>query len=360
MADILEYLAWRGDIPFSLMGLNDVDALVFSALSYVRYEGLVPMDFSVTAPVRTVARTILALTRPEERCRIAKDLQLLEAVAQSERFGRVKITGYRCVFIPEEETQFAAMTFVLDDGTAVVTFRGTDNTLVGWKEDFNMSFLQSIPAQRLARKYTEDLAREWSGTFYLNGHSKGGNLAIYAAAKSDPSVQDRIRTVYNQDGPGFMEAMLQDPGYQRIVPKIRTFVPRNSVIGMLLEREEPILVIRSDAMGLLQHELYSWQVSGKELVAEEDLAESSRSLDRTLTTWLAGMSQTERNEFIDGMFELLMLENAQRPKDVLRPQNIVASIRTLYGDGTKRKMMSAVLQELVNSARSHITAQDKA
>lgn len=355
---MMEYLAWRGDIPFSVMGLNDVDALIFSALSYVRYDSLVPVGFSMTAPLRTVAKTILALPCPEERCRIQKDLQLLEAVAQTERFGKVKMTGYRDIFIPEEETQFAAMTFLLEDGTAVLTFRGTDNTLVGWKEDFNMSFLQSIPAQRLAKKYLADFAAESSAPIYLNGHSKGGNLAIFAAAKSESAVQDRIMAIYNQDGPGFMEEMLRDLGYQRIVPKIRTFVPRNSVIGLLLEREEPIRVIRSDSVSLLQHELYTWQIRGRELVAEENLAESSRALDRTLTTWLAGMNQAERNEFIDGVFELLMLENAEHPKDILRPQNIFATIRTIYGDEAKRKMMGAVLQELMASARAQKNTQN--
>lgn len=352
MANILDYIAWRGDILFSQLDVNDVDALIFSELSYIRYEGIVSDDMRVSAPLGTVVKAILALPEPMERCRVERDLELLKAVADSDRFSRVGITFYRSVFVPEEETQFSAVTFLLEDNTAFLAFRGTDSTLVGWKEDFNMSFQQSVPAQRLAQEYVQRFAAFSALPMRLGGHSKGGNLAVYAGAKCGELVQARITQVYNFDGPGFQEGMMTDPGYLRIVSRAKTLLPQFSVFGMLLEREEAYQVVQSDAAGIMQHEPYSWQVSGKAFVPGEALSEGSLFLDRALTTWLAGLTNTERSEFFDGIFGLLMQENASHPKDVLRPQNILAALKAIHLEEDKRRMMGAVLQELVESAKA--------
>ena len=358
MADMLDYLTWRGDIRFSQAGVNDVDALIFSTLSYIRFEEIVSEDLLQAQPLNVVADFILALPDARSRCRTEKDLVLLQAAAESKRFQNTRITFYRSVFNPQEELQFAAVTFLMDDGTAFLAFRGTDNTLVGWKEDFNMSFQTSVPAQRLAQEYVQRFAAFTGVPLYLGGHSKGGNLAVYAGAKCGQAVQPRIMKVYNFDGPGFTEAMLADPGYQKLVTRINSFVPQFSVFGMMMERLENSQVIQSNAVGLLQHEPYFWQVLGKDLVPGESLTEGSRFLDRTLTTWLAGLDNTQRGEFFDGIFGLLMQENASQPKDVLRPQNVLAALKSLHLEEGKRRMMGSVLQELVDTAKSvHNTSQ---
>ena len=351
MANMLDYLAWRGDILFSQLGMNDVDGLILSELTYIRYNGIVPGDMHMPLTMRAVAQTILSLPDPLSRCRTEQDLKLLEAVASSDRFGRMGITFYQDVFIPQEETQFAAMTFLLEDGTAFLAFRGTDSTLVGWKEDFNMAFQESVPAQRLAQEYVQQYAQATTEPLRLGGHSKGGNLAVYAGARSTSLVQERILAVYNYDGPGFMEQMLAEPGYQNMVPKIRTLVPQFSVFGMLLERGETHQAVQSDASGLMQHEPYSWQVQGKDFVQLEDVTQSSYFLDRTLTAWLAGMTNQERGAFIEWIFHLLMQENANHPKDILRPQNLLAALRVIRAEEDKRRMTGAVLQELLETAR---------
>ncbi|MBR2889203.1 MAG: DUF2974 domain-containing protein [Oscillospiraceae bacterium] len=351
MADMFEYLRWRGDLRFSQVPLNHVDALILSTLAYVHYDGVVREDPLYVAPLKDVAREVLALPEPENRCRVLNDLELLRAASQTERFGAIGMTCYRNVFIPEEDTQFAAVTFLLEDGTAFLAFRGTDNSLVGWKEDFNMTFQESIPAQRLADEYTQTFAYLKSLPLYLGGHSKGGNLAVYAGAKCGTEIQDRILRVYNHDGPGFTEAMMTDPGYMRIVPKIKTLVPQSSVFGMLLEHEEPYIVIRSREIGLMQHDPYSWEIMGGDFIPMEELTADSRFLDRTFRTWLAGMDPAERNEFFDTVFDLLMMENASRPSDIIRPQNIRAFFTTLQTDPERRKIIASVLLELVDAAR---------
>ena len=352
MANVLDYLAWRGDIHFSQLGLNNVDALIFSVLSYIRYDGIVSEDLQLAAPLDTVVKTILSMPEPVKRCLQEKDLQLLEAVANSPRYCRVKITFYRNVFDPREEIQFAAVTFLLEDGTAFLAFRGTDNTLVGWKEDFNMSYQTSIPAQRLAQEYVQRFAAATRMKFWLGGHSKGGNLAVFAGAKCGAAIQPRILEVFNFDGPGFMQTMLEEPGYQQLLPRMQTFLPQFSVFGLLLEQDGIQRAVCSDGMGIMQHDPYTWQVSGKEFVYAEDVTESSRFLDKTLTTWLEGLSNEDRGEFCDAIFGLLMLENASQPKDVLRPQNVFAALKTIRLEEAKRRKMRTVLQNLLESAKT--------
>ena len=351
MANILEYLAWRGDVLFSQVGINDVDGLILSELAYIQFDGLVSEDIRTSAPLGTLAKTILALPDPLSRCRTEKDLELLAAVAESDRFARLGVTFYRNVFVQAEETQFAAMTFLLEDGTAFLAFRGTDSTLVGWKEDFNMSFQKNVPAQRLAREYVQQYGAATREPLRLGGHSKGGNLAVYAAAMCPEQTQTRILEIYNYDGPGFMEEMLGKPGYQAVVTRIKTIVPQFSVFGMLLERSEGHKAIYSDASGLMQHEPYSWQVRGKDFVPMADVTEGSYFLDRTLTRWLAGLSTQERSDFTEWIFSLFMQENASQTRDILRPQNLLAALRVIHTEHENRRMTGAILQELLESAK---------
>ena len=352
MADMLEYLAWRGDILFSQLGVNEVDALIFSTLSYIRYDGILSQDLNVVIPLETVYKVLMAQPDPQSCCRHEKDLALLQAAAESDRFGQVGLTFYRSVFDPREETQFAAVTFLLDDGTSLLAFRGTDSTLVGWKEDFNMSFRRSVPAQRLAQEYVQRYASFSPAPMHLAGHSKGGNLAVYAGAKCGELVRERILDVYNFDGPGFTQWMLEEPGYRKIVPRVKTFLPQFSVFGLMLEREESYRVIRSEGTGILQHEPYHWQVLGRGFVPGGELSERSLFLDKTLSVWLEGLSNEERSDFFDSLFELLMQENASQPKDVLRFQNILAALKTIRMEEGKRRMLSGVLQDLVETAKS--------
>ena len=351
MADMIDYLLWRGDLTFAQAPLNPVDTLIFATLSYLRFAGIVPEAPGEDITLAAAADALLAAPDAGIRMRSDRDRELLETAAGTQRFGGVRLLFYRDVFITAEDTQFSAVTFLPGDGSAFLAFRGTDSTLVGWKEDCDMAFLESVPAQRLARAYTESCGAAMNLPLRLGGHSKGGNLAVYAAAKCDPAVQARITAVYNHDGPGFTEHMMTDPGYLRMVPKIHTYVPQSSFFGMLLEREEPHVIIKSHQVGLMQHDPYSWDVLGADFVPEEALTPDSRFLDRTLKTWLAGMTPEERGAFFDAVFGLLMTENASHPRDVLRLQNLRAYLKGLKEDDTRRRVILSELAELLQSAR---------
>lgn len=354
MGDIFDYLIWRGDIRFSQLPLNNVDALIFSALSYIDFDDIVPSKESESIPLHVVARKVLRLPNDERKFRVKKDLNLLRMAAETERFGSIELCYYKNVFDVEKETQFAAITFKLDDGSAFLTFRGTDKTIIGWKEDFNMSYQNSIPAQRLARAYVQHFAMKNDVPLRVGGHSKGGNLAMYAASTVDKQVQDRILEVYNHDGPGFREYMLEDEGYLRLLPKIHTFLPQSSIFGVLMVHKEICTIIKSRHVGIMQHDPYNWEIIGKDFIILDEREGDSLFFDNVFDEWLESMTNEERNEFVDSFFDLIMTPDTHRPRDILKPQNILTYFKTLHMEENKRKIVGAELSKLVEVAKHNI------
>lgn len=351
MGDMLEYIRWRGDLSFADVPFGPVDGLIFSTLVYLRLEGIVPADTRYPVPLQVAAEAFAALADTEERVRSRNDLSLLQAAANAERFRDVRLCCYRSRLLEQEQTQFAAMGCMLTDGTVFLAFRGTDNTLVGWQEDFNMSFCDSVPAQRAAAAYVKEFADSWPVLLRLGGHSKGGNLAVYAAAKQESMVQRRILGIYNLDGPGFTEAMLTDPGYLAMVPKIFTYIPESSVIGMLLEHEEAYSVIKSRQIGLLQHEPYSWEVMGGDFVHVQEISEGNRFADRTIKNWIRDMTKEERETLVETIFALVRSGGASEVKDLLHPRNIYAFLKTLKQNPQSQKLLAGEFMELLRAIR---------
>ena len=351
MGNIFDYLTWRGDLTFTQDPPNAVDALIFSTLTYVGYGETAERPPESAASLRRCAEEFFALENPESRVRSKKDMELLRCAAATARFGQCGLCLYRSVLLPEQETQFAAMTFLLDDGSMFLAYRGTDNSLVGWKEDFNMTFQQTIPAQRLAQEYIREAALAHTAPMRVAGHSKGGNLAVFAAARCSPTVRKRILTVYNNDGPGFTKYMIGDPGYNAIVPRIQTYIPQSSVIGMLLEHEEPFIVIRSKSVGIMQHDPYSWEVEGPHFLPVQEVTESSQFLDATIKNWFAGMTNRERNQLVEVLYGLLTTGEVENAADIFQPKNIRTYVKALSSDADMRHILSTEFQGLLEAAK---------
>jgi len=282
-------------------------------------------------------------------------LPLLQAAAKSSRFQNTRLGFYRSKLLEQEQSQFAAMACMLSDGTAFLAFRGTDNTLIGWKEDFNMSFCDSIPAQREAAAYTNDFAMQWPVLLHLGGHSKGGNLAVYAGAKQDDNIQKRILGIYNLDGPGFTDSMMGDRGYLTMVPKIRTYIPESSIIGILFEHEEAYSVIKSRQIGLLQHEPYSWDIMGGDFIHVKEMSAGSQFADRTIKNWIKGMTDQEREAFVEAVFELLSAGGASQVSDLLQPKNIRAFFKALKANTQTQQLLAEEFLEILHAAKTALT-----
>ena len=363
MANVLDYLEWRGDLTLQQAPFNPVDGLILCRLAYVPFDGIAPGPGEGTATIGEAARVLLAQQTPERRAVVSGlwkgDAELLAALMDSGRFSGMLLESYVSELDPEEEKQFSAFTVCLGDGSRYVAYRGTDSTLVGWKEDFNMAFTTPVPAQRTAAEYLRARAAEKPGPLRVGGHSKGGNLAVFAAAFCGEETQGRILEVQNNDGPGFEAAVTAQPGYRRIAPRVRPLVPQSSVVGMLLEHEEAYTVVHSTQLGLMQHDLYSWQVRRAGFVCLESVDEGSRMVDRALKEWISSMTPAQRETFVDVLFGLLDASGAQTVGQLSLGwlKNAGTLTRTLKGiDEPTREAMSSILKALSHAAR-HSLAQ---
>ncbi|MCI9567134.1 MAG: DUF2974 domain-containing protein [Lawsonibacter sp.] len=330
MGNVIDYLAWRGDLTLEQAPFSAVDALILSALSYIHFDGLIPAGLEGPVPLGRAAEAHLALPEDQRgRCRCEEDLVLLQALAGSPRFAKMGLCRYADRFVPKEESQFAALTVLPGDGSAFLAFRGTDGTLVGWKEDFNLSFLDVVPAQLEAAEYIRTFVERSSAPLRLGGHSKGGNLAAAGASLCPVRARDRIGTVWSFDSPGFGPYLLARPGYQEMRTRLHSFVPRSSVVGLLLAHEEPHTVVESDQKGLFQHDLYSWQIQGPDFVRLEEVDAGSRMIDRALKDWLAGLTNQQRETVADTLYELLSSGDAKLVSEALEPQNLADALRAV-------------------------------
>lgn len=354
---MFDYISWRGDLSFSAVPFGPVDALVFSSLVYLDFQGVVPSDMAHPVPLHVAAEAFGALADSGERTRVKEDLALLKAAGASPRFRNTRLGFYRTRLLEAEQTQFAAMAWLLEDGTVFLAFRGTDGTLIGWKEDFNMSFQSSVPAQREAADYTREFADSFPVLLRLGGHSKGGNLAVYAGAKLGAQRQKRLLAVYNLDGPGFTESLLGDPGYLALVPKIHTYIPESSVIGILLEHEDAYTVIKSRQVGVLQHEPYSWEIMGGDFVHVGQMSPGSRFVDRTIKNWIRDMSREDREALVEAMYRLLSAGGASQVEELLHPRSIRAFFKTLSGDRELQKRLGSELLELLRAAHESLNSE---
>ena len=355
MGDILDYISWRGDLSWARSPFCPVDALALSALAYIHFEGVVPEGLDSPIPLRQAAERYLALPPGRRgRFRCGRDLALLRALGEAPRFAGAELCCRAGRFAPEEETQFAALAVLLGDGSAYLAFRGTDATLVGWKEDFNMSFMDLVPAQILAAEYAGGFAGGFPGPLRLGGHSKGGNLAVVGAALCPVKVRDRVEVVYSFDGPGFNPYLLARPGYQELRTRIRSFVPRSSVVGLLLTHEEPHTVVQSSQQGLFQHDLYSWQILGPDFLRLEEVDAGSRLIDRALKDWLAGLTRQERETVVDTLYGLLSCQDAKMIREALEPANLASALRAVREADPKDLL--TVASSLARLARAALRA----
>ncbi len=290
-----ELRTWREE-PF-----HEVDSLILSWLSYIRWP--IPEGecraMSITEMFRAECfGDMFANIADQESTR-----QLLTAVVASPRYRRMKLWHYVSQTDAEQEKQFAAVTFVLDDGICYVAYRGTDATFVGWKEDLNMAFQYPVPSQESAAAYLRNLCETTKGQILIGGHSKGGNLAVYAAAHN-ALYADRILKIYSHDGPGFLKEVIQSEEFKNIQDKVEKTVPQSSVVGLLLEQHGAYQVIRSNKKGLWQHNPFTWCVEEGRLCHLPELTVDAEIMDTTISGWLATISQEERERFVDTLYRL--------------------------------------------------------
>lgn len=323
MPNILDYIAWRGDLAFRNAPFCEVDNLILSMLSFIDFSGIVGDD-PIDTPVKlseSFEKYRKKFPDGEEFGIIIPEItdDLFEKTAVSSRFSDLYVACYREKSSESEMTQFAAVTFILPDNSLFVSFRGTDDTLYGWREDFNLSFTYPVASQTMAADYLTDIASVYAGPIRCGGHSKGGHLAVYASCFAPKHVRSRIVTAYSNDGPGFVSEVVQSDGFREMTEagKICSIVPQSSVIGMLLEHSEDYNVIESTLTnGLFQHDPFSWSVMGAGFVHTDGLSKMGKMHDAVLGEWIGGMDAGERREFTETLFGVIEATGAKTLTDL--------------------------------------------
>lgn len=314
--NVFDYLDWRGDLSFHQSAFNEIDALILSIFAY--------LDFTCTFshlifPFCEAVDLIDALpdtVKYNGPSIIMHDVvDLAKKAALTNRFRNMSVCEFVDITDEEREIQFAAITFLLPNQTAFISFRGTDNTLVGWKEDLNMSFIDGIPSQIEATNYVEKLLKKIQLPILLGGHSKGGNLAVWASAHQPSIFKSRILQVYSNDGPGFSNEFLNSKLYHEIRNKISSFVPESSIVGVLMEHDQYTTILSSNPT-ILQHDPFSWLVVGSHFVYDENRTLSGKQFERIINSWIRSMSPKEREEFVESAYDIIISSNAKTLDDL--------------------------------------------
>jgi hypothetical protein len=327
-----------------------VDSLILSQLAYINFEGLVPgpADGLKTVRIADCLRAELFTSMFFETRDPKNNKRLLQAVAASPRFRDIEMSSFVSEFDPVSEKQFSAITYILPESTEYIAFRGTDNTLIGWKEDFNMAFVYPVPSQKRAFEYLLDISQRMSGNLIIGGHSKGGNLAVYSAFMAPQSVQRRILNIYDHDGPGFREGILDGEGYLHIEDRIAKTVPQSSLIGMLLEGHKKYTVVESSRFGVMQHDPFSWKVAGNDFVTTEEVSDGAKYMNRTIRDWLNTLSQEEREKFTDLLFGVLDAGDAKTFSEITQEwrKNFSAIFTAIRGaDPEMKKFIGELIKD---------------
>ena len=318
MVYIMDYISWRGDLSFEQSQFNEVDNLILACFSYVNLDG-------ISAVTKQKGIGLKKLTKEFMKLHTMKELEadksfirlapfMMMEMAKSVRFGKCVVRNYVNDIVTEAEQQFAAMEIVLEDGTSYVSFRGTDDTIIGWKEDFNLS-TGVVPAQKRAIEYLQKISEHTDGMLRVGGHSKGGNLAIYGSVMCK-SAHEKILEIYSNDGPGFSREFQELPEMKEMMPKIIRIIPEYSIIGTLLEHEKEPVIVASSSKGLLQHDGFSWEVQGPALVRRDSLNKTALRFIEILHKWINGMDMEQKRLLIEDLFATLQASGYENLSEV--------------------------------------------
>lgn len=327
-SDICDYIDWRGDLSFEFSPFNDIDALIFCQLSYLNFTDLAPSELNSSIKLSELAHLYFASKDFEKRSDLGmlidpRSNELLKKAGESVRFKDVGVCGFKCEYDSAKEEQFSAVTFVLNEGSFLdkqqvfVAFRGTDDTIVGWKEDFNLAFMEEVPAQTDSLAYLEKACAEFKkAEIITGGHSKGGNLAIYASANLNEKSKKNLSLIYNFDGPGFSQACLDSNEFFSVKSKICSVYPQFSIIGMLFHHYEPCSIVISDEKLVMQHNPFSWFVKGSSFEVKTEFDSGSEIFFKSFNKWFEEIRPEMRQQFVETLFGLLESTNAITNSDL--------------------------------------------
>ena len=349
MGKILDYVRWRGDLTLDREPFNSLDAGLFAAFAYL------PFDPSVKGHTLEAATKRLI----QKKTLIHSDKLEAELVNLSNRYKNMHFLDWSHLSQKKPPVQFTAMTIELDSETILVAYRGTDGSMVGLNEDVDMSYQPEIFGQSVAADYLDKMAQAYPDKkIYTVGHSKGGNFAAYALYAASPSLQDRVIEAYSFDGPGFMKEMYNQIEFQRVIPKMMTYVPEGSIFGMMLDHPERVIVVKSRMKHLMkQHNPLHWEVARNSFVMAPGLSNASRIIRSTFISWNTKIPREKREAFWLAFFTALesqkITEASQLTTNKIRGA-IQFSHAYLALDPDARLIANEIISDITATARQYI------
>lgn len=329
----IDYINLRGDIDFSKAPVCTVDQMIFTCLGKPNFTGVIPEE-GAGMSFQAAYNGFLKMSEEQQEPGLLESphfREILPLIANSERYKDITVSNYVRKIDVSKVEQFSALKIEGPDGIDYITFRGTDDTLVGWKENCQLAILDSVAAQRDAVEYLTKLAGESTRRLVVSGHSKGGNLAVYAAANASAEIQDRIDAIYSFDGPGFTGDFLEKESYLNIKDKITTFVPKASIVGMMMRHAGKLKIVDCAKEGVLAHDTFIWALNAKEF-EETKQTVASLTFYAAFNELIDGMSIDQRQEFTDEVFDLLSSNGATELNDLTKqnPKEILNMVKNLH------------------------------
>lgn len=349
MGKILDYVRWRGDLTLDREPFNSLDAGLFAAFAYL------PFDSSVKGHTLEAATKRLI----QKKTLIHSDKLEAELVNLSDRYKNMHFLDWSHLSQKKPPVQFTAMTIELDSETILVAYRGTDGSMVGLNEDVDMSYQPEIFGQSVAADYLDKMAQAYPDKkIYTVGHSKGGNFAAYALYAASPSLQNRVIKAYSFDGPGFMKEMYNQIEFQRVIPKMMTYVPEGSIFEMMLDHPERVIVVKSRMKHLMkQHNPLHWEVARNSFVMAPGLSNASRIIRSTFISWNTKIPREKREAFWLAFFTALesqkITEASQLTTNKIRGA-IQFSHAYLALDPDARLIANEIISDITATARQYI------
>jgi len=315
MANINDYLLWRGDINLSeKYPFNEVDSMIFARFSYLPFDKI---KLNKKETISSIANKMQPLEVNNFLHEI--DKELIINMGKSDRFKNMLVTDFVKNNDKKIVKQFGAITIHISAKELYVSYMGTDRSLNGWKEDFNMSFMSHVPCQISGKEYLENISKKYKNKLLIvGGHSKGGNVAIYSSVTVSKKIQNKIIKIYNFDGPGFHKDFIDKYGDNNLVKKIITYIPQNSIIGRMLGHREKVTICLSNEKGFYQHYTESWEIFRDTIIKVDKNTKMSENINNMLIEWLDNTTEKDRKIFVDSIFELLYSTDADTFKGIYK------------------------------------------
>ncbi len=352
MSNIIDYAVGVKSYAFDQVIMNDIDILALTEVAYLPFDKIISQTrislkslsenyFDINGDK---GEFLSVITTPR--------IDLLGILGHSVRYKDIEAFDFVNKIDSSIERQFSAITYQLEEGKYLVVFRGTDENLIGWKEDFHMTFMHEVPAQQAAYKYLEKQINENPGEYIVSGHSKGGNLAIYASSKVSTDLQEMISGIYAFDSPGIHESLRESVEFLNIKNKIISYIPQDSIVSVLLEAPVNAKVVKSNAVLLLQHDTFTWEIGQLDFILAENQSYISLHTDKVIGNWLDNLSNKEKQEFSDVLFDVFLESGINKFADITveTPKKIIRIINNMTRiTAEQRAMATKVLFKLFNA-----------